>query len=91
MREIRVSIIWDLMWCICIIFDMTHHSFPTLCAEFAEIADQIAQGNLKELQRQVILNFRNLGRSELCSLLACDPVILAEPAYVYHCRVKGPL
>lgn len=30
--------------------------------KFAEIADQIAQGNLKELQRQVILNFRNLGR-----------------------------
>ena len=30
--------------------------------EFAEIADTIAQGNLKELQKQVILNFRNLGR-----------------------------
>jgi len=30
--------------------------------KFAEIADTIAQGNLKELQKQVILNFRNLGR-----------------------------
>ena len=29
---------------------------------FAEVADQVAQGNFKELQKQVILNFRNMGR-----------------------------
>lgn len=36
--------------------------YCVLLQEFADIADQVAQGNLKELQRQVILNFRNMGR-----------------------------